>query len=137
VRGSVAKARLLVVDDETDMLDFVERVFRHEYEVRRASTGEDALRLLADMAVDVVIADQKMARMTGLELLEQLGERVPGLVRVLVSGYAELPAIERARARGTIDEHVVKPVDAARLRSAVRVACERASARGGPTPLLR
>ncbi len=75
------KPRLLIVDDEPDILDFLERVFRTDFEVVRASGGHDALKLLESGPVDVLITDQKMPRMTGLELLEAIRDRFPDMIR--------------------------------------------------------
>ena len=119
------KHRLLIVDDEPDMLDFMERVFRSEYEVVRASSGEEALRLLGQKKFAVVITDQKMPQMTGVELLERIGQRLPSLVKVLLSGFTDVPEIERAMDRAGIHNYVVKPIDSEKLRAAVKEAIER------------
>jgi DNA-binding NtrC family response regulator len=119
------KPRLLIVDDEPDMLDFLERVFRHEYEVTRALSAEAALRELGQHRYALVITDQKMPHVTGVELLERIGERYPFLVKVLLSGFTEVPEIQRAVDRCGIHNYVVKPVDSEKLRAAVKEAIER------------
>src|SRR5262249_38468549 len=124
---SARTLRLLVVDDEPDMLDFLERVFRHDYEVVRAQSAEEALSVLERGSVDILLTDQKMPRMTGIQLLERIREHHPNLVRVLISGYTEVPDIQRAVERCQIHQYVVKPVDSERLKAAVREACERRS----------
>ncbi|HTM19832.1 MAG TPA: response regulator, partial [Kofleriaceae bacterium] len=93
------KPKLLVVDDEPDMLDFLERVFRRNYDVVRASCAEDALELLAASEFEVLITDQKMPRISGVQLLESIGDRYPRMVRVLISGFAEMPEVQRAAER--------------------------------------
>ena len=122
---TVAKPRLLIVDDEPDMLDFLERVFRMDYEVIRASSAEEALNELGKAKFALVITDQKMPQITGVELLERIGERYPFLVKVLLSGFTEVPEIQRAVDRGGIHNYVVKPVDSEKLRAAVTEAIER------------
>lgn len=119
------KPRLLIVDDEPDMLDFLERVFRAEYTVVRASSAEEALDELGKHKFTLVITDQKMPHITGVELLERIGERYPFLVKVLLSGFTEVPEIQRAVERGGIHNYVVKPVDSEKLRAAVTEAIER------------
>ena len=106
--------RLRVVDDEPDMLDFVERVFRREYQVERALSVEEALPLLESGKLDVLITDQRMPRRSGVELLDRAAVLQPQAVRVLLSGYSE-PDEGSAFA----DAHVHKPVDADSLRQAV------------------
>lgn len=114
------RRRLLAVDDEPDMLDFLERVFREDYDVVRASSGERAIALLAEgPAIDILVTDQKMPRMTGVELLERIGDRYPQLVKVLLSGYTDVPDIQRAVERCHIHQYVVKPVDREQLLEAV------------------
>ena len=119
------KPRLLIVDDEPDMLDFLERVFRADYTVVRASSAEEALDELGKHKFTLVITDQKMPHITGVELLERIGERYPFLVKVLLSGFTEVPEIQRAVERGGIHNYVVKPVDSEKLRAAVTEAIER------------
>jgi len=63
----------------------------------------------------VLITDHKMPRMTGLELLERIGDRHPGMVRILLSGYTDVPEVERAAATGRVHHYVVKPVDSRSL----------------------
>lgn len=110
-----AKPSILVVDDEPDMLDFLERVTRRRFEVVRCGNGEDALALLGRRDFDVLITDQKMPRMTGLELLERLGDSHPGMVRVLLSGYTDVPEVRRAAATGRVHHYLVKPIDSQAL----------------------
>jgi DNA-binding NtrC family response regulator len=111
----VPKPKLLVVDDETDMLDFIERVFRRRFDVTRCRSAEKALEILESGEFEVLITDQKMPQLSGLELLERLGDRHPSLVRVLLSGFTEVPEIQRAIARCTIHNYILKPVDSRKL----------------------
>lgn len=125
------KPKLLIVDDEPDMLDYLERVFRTEFEVRRAPGGEEALAALAEAAAAgapflILVTDQKMPRMTGLELLERATAAHPALVKVLISGYSDVSEIQRAIERCGIHNHVVKPVDSEKLRDAIAQALTRA-----------
>ncbi|HVV88684.1 MAG TPA: response regulator [Kofleriaceae bacterium] len=109
------RSRLLVVDDEPDMLDFIERATRRTYEVVRCANGEDALAVLETSRFDLMVTDHKMPRLTGLELLDRIGPLYPDMTRVLLSGYAELPDVQRAAATGRVHHYVVKPVDSRTL----------------------
>ncbi len=119
------KSRMIIVDDEVDMLDFIERVFRSDYQVVRAASAEEALHLLTTARFHVIITDQKMPHITGIELLERIGDSYPDLVKVLLSGFTDLPQIEYAVDRCGIHNYVVKPADSDKLRSAVIEAVER------------
>lgn len=117
--GGPDKPRILVVDDEPDMLDFIERVTRRRFDVTRCANGEDALALLTERTFDVLITDHKMPRMTGLELLERLADRYPTMVRVLLSGYTDVPEVHRAGASGRVHHYVLKPVDSRALLAGI------------------
>lgn len=119
------KPYLLIVDDEPDMLDFLERVFRTEYTIVRAGNADEALAELPRHRFELIITDQKMPQTTGVELLERIGDRYPGLVKVLLSGFTEMPEIQRAVDRCGIHNYIVKPVDSEKLRAGVGEAIER------------
>jgi DNA-binding NtrC family response regulator len=124
--------RLLIVDDEGDMLDFLERVFRRDYEVTRASSVEEAEQALAAFAVDLIITDRRMPKRSGLELLEIVAAKHPDAVRVLLTGYADsLVGDEKVTQWRLVDAWVSKPIDSVALREAVAEAVER---RRNPTP---
>jgi DNA-binding NtrC family response regulator len=114
-----SKPRLLVIDDEPDMLEFVERVTRRRYEVTSCSSADEALAALPEATFDVLITDQKMPRVSGLELLERIAGQYPGMVRLLLSGFTDLPALQRAVERGHVHAYVLKPVDSQRLLAAI------------------
>jgi YesN/AraC family two-component response regulator len=116
------KLKLLIVDDEPDMLDFLERVFRADYEVTRAGGADEALALLHGGTFDILVTDQKMPGVSGVELLERIAETQPNLVKVLLSGFTDVPEIQRAVDRCGIHNYVVKPVDSSRLREAIEEA---------------
>lgn len=120
----VAKPKLLVVDDELDMLDFIERVLRRRFDVTRCRNAEKALEMLESGDYEVLITDQKMPHLSGLELLERIGNRFPSLVRVLLSGFTEVDEIQRAVERCTIHNYILKPVDTRRLLHAIDEAYE-------------
>jgi response regulator RpfG family c-di-GMP phosphodiesterase len=124
----VSKPKLLIVDDEPDMLDFLERVFRADFAVTRCNGADEALLVLQSpvgATFDVLVTDQKMPRMTGVELLEHIRESHTRLVKILLSGFTDLPEIQRAIERCGISAYVVKPVDSERLRQAVHEALGR------------
>lgn len=108
------------------MLDFLQRSLRKRYEVHRAPSAIEALEMLEQSDYELLITDQKMPRMGGLELLERISDRYPGLVRVLLSGFAEIPEIRRAKDRCRIHNYIFKPVDSRTLLEALDVAYDNA-----------
>jgi DNA-binding NtrC family response regulator len=120
--GAANKPRLLVVDDEPDMLEFVERVARRRFQVTPCNSADDALDELASGEYEVLITDQKMPRVSGLELLGRIAGQYPRLVRVLLSGFTDLPDIQRAVEMRHVHAYVLKPVDSQRLLDAIEQA---------------
>lgn len=116
---AVVKPHLLIVDDEPDMLDFLERVLRKRFVVSRSACAEEALVCLSASAFDLLITDQKMPRVTGLQLLERIGDQFPRMVKILISGFTESPDIQRARESRRIHHYIFKPVDSEHLLEAI------------------
>ncbi len=119
-----SKRRILVVDDEPQVLVAMEDLLADDYEVFTASSPLTALRLLSeqkDMAV--VISDQRMPGMNGDELLALLTD-LSDATRLMVTGYAELGAVIRAVNKGRIFAYVTKPWNGEELQLTVRKCVE-------------
>lgn len=111
--------RMVVVDDERDILEFVARVFRRQFTVECALSMEEALPLLERGEVAVVITDRHMPHHSGEELLLRAAALQPGAVRILLTGYSDGEAHDR-----NYHAQLHKPVDADGLRAAVAAAME-------------
>jgi DNA-binding NarL/FixJ family response regulator/tRNA A-37 threonylcarbamoyl transferase component Bud32 len=105
------KARLLFVDDEERILTALRSVFRANYQVLTATSGSQALELVKKFQPHVVVSDQRMPEMTGVELLRQVKEAVPATVRLLLTGYSDLAAIVGSVNEGEVFRFVSKPWD--------------------------
>jgi response regulator RpfG family c-di-GMP phosphodiesterase len=101
--------KLLIVDDENPNIRLLERLFRQDYFCLTASSGEEAMDLLDQHEVAVIISDQRMPRMTGLELLKRSADRRPHMVRILLTGYTDLEALVEAVNCGLVYMYVSKP----------------------------
>ena len=110
------------------MLDFLERALRSGYEVLRAASAQEALELLDTERVDAILTDQKMPRMSGVELLEATRKRGFDVVRVILSGYADVLDVERAVAQCGLHHYAMKPIDSQRLRAVLEQAFENQAA---------
>jgi response regulator RpfG family c-di-GMP phosphodiesterase len=113
---------LLVVDDEGEILYSLRGLLRKEYDFHAAQSGYEALRVLERTPVQVVMADQRMPEMTGVDFLAQLRVRYPDVTRLLLTGYADLPAVIAAINQGQVFRYVTKPWDAEALRLVLREA---------------
>ena len=101
--------KLLIVDDESANLRLLERLFREDYFCLTASSGQEAMRLLDLHDVAVIISDQRMPQMTGLELLKETANRRPHMVRILLTGYTDVEALVEAVNCGLVYMYVSKP----------------------------
>lgn len=111
---------LLLVDDEPSMLTALRRELRGEdYELLTAGSGEDALRILETCEVPVILSDQRMPGMSGVEFLTRARALWPDSVRMILSGYADIEAITDAVNHGNIYKFLNKPWESAELRAAV------------------
>ena len=111
---------LLLVDDEESILSSLKRVFRRDgYRVFTATGGLEGLDILANNHVDVVMSDQRMPHMTGVEFLRQVKSLYPETVRISLSGYTELHSITEAINEGAIYKFLTKPWDDDHLRANV------------------
>ena len=90
------KPRLLIVDDEPDMLDFLERVFRNEYAVTRAASAAEAQHELGQHRYSLIITDQKMPGMTGIEAAETIRRDLDCTI-VFMTAYSDSNTLRRAR----------------------------------------
>lgn len=101
---------ILLVDDEENILAALRRVLRREgYRILTASSGQAGLDALALHKVDVIVSDQRMPGMTGVEFLRQAKELYPDTVRIVLSGYTELHSITDAINEGSIYKYLTKP----------------------------
>ena len=117
---------VLIVDDEENARVGLGHSLRGQgYELRFADGGDAALAELRTTPVDVVISDQRMPGMTGLELLTLVRDRYPDTVRIMLTGETSLETAVEAINRGEIYRYIRKPVDRDELRTAVFLACDR------------
>jgi len=130
-RSEPPRQTLLLVDDEPNVLSGLTRIFRREgYRLLTASNGIEALELLAVNRVQVIISDQRMPEMTGIELLSRVKDLYPETIRIILSGYAELATVTDAVNRGAVWKYFTKPWPEDSLREVVRQAFRQA---GRPT----
>ena len=81
---------ILFVDDESQILRAITRIFMDtEYEIITVESGKEALDILENQKVDVIVSDMKMPNMTGYELLSQVKKRFPSMVRIILSGFSD------------------------------------------------
>ena len=119
---------ILFVDDEKNILGSLSRVFRKEgYGIMLAESGECGLDLLRHNSVAVVVSDQRMPGMGGVEFLKKAREASPDTVRMMLTGQADMAEITGAINEGGVYRYITKPWDDEELKHIIRAAVERYS----------
>lgn len=117
--------RILLVDDEPNVLKALQRVFRQEkYEVVTISSGQEALALLRKEVFHLMISDYMMPGMTGAELLKQAKAIKPEIIRIMLTGHADTGAVMGAINEGAVYKFILKPWNDDDLRITVALALE-------------
>ena len=119
-----ARHTFLIVDDEPDVLAALERLFADDYDVLLANSATAALELLDKHSVQIVMSDQRMPEMSGVDFLTQVRERFPSAVRILITGYSDMSSVVEAINQGHIYSYVSKPWRSESLRTTVRLASD-------------
>ncbi len=124
--SSGARATMLMVDDEPSVLSALKRLFRTDgYQILQATNGADGLALLRANPVDLVISDMRMPGMDGARLLEAVRDHDASVVRILLTGYADIGSTIAAINRGELHRYIAKPWDDQEMLLAVREALSR------------
>ena len=140
VKPALRKPAVLFVDDEERVLNALAHLFRDTYDVETANGGALALERLRARRFHVLVSDQRMPEMIGVELLRQAKAVAPGTVRLLLTGYSDLAAIVGSVNESEVFRFVSKPWQEEDLRAtiaeAVDVAIAIEAAAAGPAPAL-
>jgi signal transduction histidine kinase len=118
------KAHVLFVDDEEPNLVVFEAMCGDDFPVLTASSGADGLALMKEHEIGVVLTDQRMPGMTGIELLEKVESEYPDTIRLLITAYSDLQAAEDAINRGHVRRYMRKPWEPEVLRAELRDAID-------------
>jgi len=111
--------KILVVDDEVSNLDALRRALRREYNVFTATNGHDALAIMEQNDIALIMADHRMPSMTGIELLEKVWRKYPDAIRIILTSYTDekllMDAINMVHAHG----YLTKPWEPEEITSIV------------------
>ncbi len=116
--------KILVVDDEPANLRLLKRVLSGDYDVLPASCAEEALAILEEHDISLVITDQRMPSISGVQLLEQSLSIRPDAIKILLTGYTDVQSLIDAINSGHVYKYIPKPWDADELKLTVRRALE-------------
>lgn len=118
------KINILYVDDEVNNLISFKATFRLRYKIFTAESARDAMKILDEHNIHIIITDQRMPEMTGVEFLVNILETHPDPIRILLTGYANLNAVIDAVNKGKIYHYLSKPWNEEELNNTILQAFE-------------
>jgi response regulator RpfG family c-di-GMP phosphodiesterase len=121
---SVQHIHILYIDDEIHNLNAFRASFRRLYTVFTAESAEEAVKILSENDIHIIISDQRMPRMTGIEFFESILEKYPEPIRILLTGYADINAVIDAINKGQVYKYFSKPWNEEELRHNIEKAYE-------------
>jgi len=124
---SNSEINILLVDDEPMVLQSLSATFRKQYNVFTATNGKEAIELIRQNQIHVVLSDQRMPGMLGHEVLRIIKTISPSTIRILLTGYSDLDAIMNSVNSGEVFRYLTKPWKVEQLRETVAAAAQIAS----------
>lgn len=106
-----SKHSILLVDDEPEILFSLKGLLRREFELHTAESGQQALEILGQHPIHVIMTDQRMPEMTGVELMGRVKTEYPDAIRMVFTGYADIKAVIDAINHGGLFRYITKPWD--------------------------
>lgn len=123
-RRPAAIYNILYVDDEAVNLRIFKMAFKRTYNIFIAESGEQAIEILKNEDIQLIVTDQKMPGMTGTELLERTIEDHPEIIRIILTGFADIEAIVQAVNKCKIYKYITKPYDQSDMKLTLDKALE-------------
>ena len=111
---------ILYIDDEENNLISFRATFRLKYNVITANSAAEALKILSEKPIEIIITDLRMPGITGVEFLESILESYPDPIRILLTGYTDIGAIIDAVNKGKIFHYLTKPWDETELDNTIQ-----------------
>lgn len=121
---SDSRIKILYIDDEENNLNSFKATFRREYDVTVAISVMQAMEILKSNQFEIIITDQRMPGMTGVEFLSSIIKDYPEPIRMLLTGYADIQAVIDAINKGQIYQYITKPWDEQQMRVIINNAYE-------------
>lgn len=118
------KITILYLDDEENNLTSFKAAFRREYKIFTTTTAQEAVRILSDNEIHIVISDQKMPNISGVEFFELIVQDFPEPIRMLLTGYADIEAVIDAINKGQVYRYIAKPWNETELQMTINNAYE-------------
>lgn len=124
-QSTTATHNLLIIDDEIDIVKALRRQFRRHYNTYIANSAADGYEIMTEVPIHVIISDQRMPGMSGVEFFHRVKHEFPDAIRLLLTGYADLQSVIAAINDGNIFRYIGKPWNPEELDTIVREACNK------------
>jgi response regulator RpfG family c-di-GMP phosphodiesterase len=121
---SEERIKVLYVDDEVNNLTAFKATFRRDFKIYLAENAMEGLKLLKEHKIEIVLSDQRMPNLTGVEFFEMMREKYPEPMRMLITAYADIEAVVDAINRGQVYRYITKPWDPSDLKLTILQALE-------------
>lgn len=118
------KIKILYIDDEVNNLSAFKANFRKLYDIYTAESGNEGRKILESVDIEIIITDQRMPEMTGVEFLESIIKEFPNPIRILLTGYTDMQALIDAVNKGQIYRYLNKPWNEEELKMFINQAHE-------------
>ena len=118
------KINVLYIDDEKGNLTAFKAVFRRDFNVFIAESAKDGKQILEENNIEIILTDQRMPKMTGVEFLQSIIKDFPNPIRILVTGYSDIDAVINAVNKGQIYKYITKPWNNEVLKTTISQAYE-------------
>lgn len=119
------KHSLLIIDDEPDVIKALTRLFRREYNVFSSTDAEEGLEIMEKEKIQVIISDQRMPGITGVEFFSKIKVKYPDAVKLILTGYSDIEAVKDAINKGQVFRYVTKPWDPYELENIIKEAFDK------------
>ena len=103
------KIKVLYIDDEENNLNAFKASFRRDFDIELAKSSFEAIKILEKFRVDIIISDQKMPKITGVDFFESILDKYPSPIRILLTGFSDIDAVINAINKGKVYSYVTKP----------------------------
>lgn len=117
---SASNVRVLYIDDEENNLHAFRASFRRQYEIYTAISAAEGLKVLQNIPIQVILADQKMPGTTGVEFFKSIADTYPDPIRILLTGYTDIEALADAINHGDIYRYITKPWNDLELHNSIK-----------------
>lgn len=118
------KINVLYVDDEVGNLTAFKAAFRRDFNVSIAESAAEGIKILNENDIEIILTDQRMPEMTGVEFLQSIIPNHPNPIRILITGYSDIDAVIEAVNKGQIYKYISKPWDNESLKNTINKAYE-------------